>query len=276
MPTWSTATEWDNSQSSQYVVHESIPNTDHVNDDWYYQGYNYSSPEIAPSYLEALYPLHEDSGSTAYDVSNNNDLTTYNVTKGEEGLLKGSSYSFNGFNSYCESSGPILPDVTSGGFAIAAWIKTDDTAGTDTIIVNRTGSTSDSWVSIENIDGDFAVSYRSSSSGSISVYNTGSSIGDNSWHMVLATFDTFYEELTTYIDGNNVGTYTDTQISDDWLFNSESTTLTFGNDGSGSYNYIGNLSNVFVYSVDLINNSVDTLYNTVNSNGTYTTSKKSL
>jgi len=275
MPTWDTATDWDNAQSSQYVVHESVADTDHVNDDWYYQGYNYTSPEIAASSLQGFYPLHEDSGSVAHDVSNDNDLNTYNVVKGDGGILRGSSYYFDGTSSYCQSIGPVLPDVTFGGFALVAWVKTDVTSQVDRIAVNWSGDDADSWVSLENVNGDFAIGFRSST-GSFYRPDTGTTIGDNSWHMIVATFDLSTEELNAYVDGTNVGTYSNTEISDDWLFTSESSYLTLGCNGDQAYFYDGNISNVFVYDVDLISSSADTLYNTVTGTGTYTTSKKSL
>lgn len=48
--------------------------------------------------LVAHWPLHEDSGSTAYDVRGNNDGTVNGATMGVEGILGESAYSFDGSN----------------------------------------------------------------------------------------------------------------------------------------------------------------------------------
>lgn len=120
--TWETATDWDNAQSEDGVVHESVANTDHNDATIVKQGYRIASPYKAAS-LVGYWAFHEDSGSTAYDFSgNNNDGTINGATVGATGLLGTSSYSFDGTDDYVS-----LPTFAApSAYTVAFWSNLDN------------------------------------------------------------------------------------------------------------------------------------------------------
>lgn len=94
--TWETATDWDNAVSESGVVHESVTNTDHNDATIVKQGYQLASPTPSTGLL-GYWPLHEDSGSTANDVSvNNQDGTINGATVNVSAILGTTGYSFDG------------------------------------------------------------------------------------------------------------------------------------------------------------------------------------
>jgi len=77
--------------------------------------------------LVARYPLHEDSGSTAYDVRDGNNATLNGgVTQGVDGLIGATAYSLNGSDGYLN-----VPTTTysSGAWTLNVWFNSDNLSG---------------------------------------------------------------------------------------------------------------------------------------------------
>lgn len=124
MPTWETQTDWDSATSENGVVHESVANVDHSDATLLKQGYSAASP-FKSADLGAYYPLHEDSGSTAYDQSgNNNDGTISGATLNASAPLGTTAYSFDGdfFGSTDNVNTGYEPSLT-GDFTLALWFR---------------------------------------------------------------------------------------------------------------------------------------------------------
>lgn len=71
---WSTASDWDSAQSESGTVHESVTNTDYNDESTIEHGYSIENA----SGLLAYYPLQEQSGTTAYEASGNEQNGVYN------------------------------------------------------------------------------------------------------------------------------------------------------------------------------------------------------
>lgn len=92
---WATDIAWDNAQSESLVHHEQPAGTDWAAADTVELGY--PSHDGGGAALEGYWPLDEDSGSTANDVSGNgHDGSVSGATLGEPGILGTTAYSFDG------------------------------------------------------------------------------------------------------------------------------------------------------------------------------------
>lgn len=118
--TWETASDWNAAAAEDRVIHDSY--TDTVASK-VQMGY-------APSWLSnlvAIYPLDEDSGSTAYDYSGNAlDGTINGATVGQAGgVVNTSRYSFDGTDDYVDLGSPSALQLTDD-FTIAGWVEVSD------------------------------------------------------------------------------------------------------------------------------------------------------
>lgn len=133
MPSWN----WDEQADSEGMVHQSVANTDNNDATKLKQGYDYANfSEISPTPM-ACWPLHEDSGTTAYDVAGTNDGTVNGTTQGQTGLLGTTAYSFDGTDDYVNC--PSITQSTLNGLSeltICVWVETSDSDGA---IVSTTG-----------------------------------------------------------------------------------------------------------------------------------------
>jgi hypothetical protein len=205
---WSTASDWDNASSESGVVHEDVANTDHDDAGKVQLGYSYGSPS---SELDAWYPLHEDSGSTAYDVAGTNDGAVQgSPTQGQTGILSTSSYSFDGIDDKIKQT-KTLSNQTH--FSVAFWMKT--TASTDAPAVSTWGGSEDGATGLiggvprYSSSGEVTFSVRDGSSDHHrDAIQTESSYNDGNWHhVVLVRSGTGGpSELDIYVDGKDVAT----------------------------------------------------------------------
>jgi len=121
--TWETSTDWDNAVSESGVVHESVANTDHNDDTLVKMGHRIQDPYLSAD-LGSFYPLHEDSGSTAYDFGGSNrDGTVNGATLGDTALLGTTGYDFSNANG---DSVDVTYDIDSlSELSISVWLAMD-------------------------------------------------------------------------------------------------------------------------------------------------------
>lgn len=194
MPTWSTATEWDGAQLREGVHDEQPAGTDWAAADKVEKGLpgsdwgNWSVPKPI-----AYWPLDEDSGTTANDVTGNGkDATINGPTLGDSGVLGNTAYTWDGVDDYVDAneSGTGYYD-TSAAWSAAGWVYFNAIPG---------GNQSMGFVGNRDGDGGATIAGNSGSNAPAIFYYTGSSFGtvQNSnlnistgvWYFFAATYDT--------------------------------------------------------------------------------------
>lgn len=290
MPTWETATDWDNAQSEGGVAHESVANTDHNDATIVKQGYPINTPLYSPN---LFYPFHEDSGSTAYDFGSSgvNATIESGVTVGVAGILSTTAHSFSGNDSSGNSVGVGDIDILSGSSAtLCAWIYVSsfNSGSTDTghfsdthgqIIGKQGSSASDSGDNYELgvLDNGQVGWYVDAGSGSTVV--EGGSLSTGTWYFLAATYSSSNGDIEIFVDASSVGTNTAStgglggnnnpigigSIADDG-----------GNYGDNYFTFDGRISHPMFFNKVLTNSEIQNLYDVANTNGSLTTTSQSL
>jgi hypothetical protein len=162
-----------------------------------------------------------------------------------------------------------IPHISvSSAFSVSAWVKTTD-AGTYGNIFSSdeapTGGTTRNWQVIRwNAAARFIL--RDSGGSAIADIN-GGTINDGNWHHILATWDgtTGTNKVQIYVDGTSVAQGTASSTA---LANSAIPMVMSGS--SATWDFIGDLSNIVIWSSDQSTNIVN-IYNNGVPQSTYTT-----
>jgi len=258
--TWETATDWDNRTSELGVAHESVANTDHNDDTIVRKGYNYTTP-FKSSDLEFYLPLHEDSGTTAYDITGNHNGTYEGPTLGQGGILGDTAPEW-GTNDVISMGTGVMP--TSGDLTFDLWFR-PDADGSEQRLCSFQG------------DREYIISIGRSGSTEIAVWdgsflNTGATIDDLTWQHLSFVYDDSNTEITGYLNGSQVfsvgfnsgaGSGSDVAIGRD--------------DASGNGNAIagGRMADVGVWSTAFTASEVQERHDAAGGNSTLTTATKS-
>lgn len=258
---WETATDWDSAQSESGVIHESVSNTDQNDGGIVKQGYSPSNPYLQ-SNLYGYWPLHENSGGTAYDFSgNNNDGNVSGATQGSTGLLGTTGYYFDGSNDEILTTDFNL----SGDFTVSAWVNFDSNQS-DIHSIMGDANTGNGWFFQADNGNEFpeGILKFGFNDGTKNCGGTTDIRGD--WHHVVGMTDSGTERV--YVDAVEEGT------------NSNTSTVNAGTAAIGSLNGTGfakgNIWDVRLYDKALAPSEISTIYNVVKSTGTITTGKKSI
>lgn len=272
MPTWETATDWDNAQSESGVVHESVTNTDHNDATIVKQGYPYASPLFSAN-LIAYWPMHEDSGSTMNDVSgNNHDGSITGATVGAGGLLGNTAYSFDGTDDWVSVPDSAALDIDgTTDMTVTYWIKASSYTGGAVVIGkgDSSGGVNNVWDNIVANDG-LRATWQDGGSAAYA-YIPKSSVFDGVWHMISMVTDKtngtgyFYLDasLSESTDISGVG---DQSNGDDVEFMSR--------QENGDYQS-GTMAEPQIIGSALSQSELQTLYDVVQSSGALTTAAKS-
>lgn len=262
--TWNNSTDWDNAVSSFGVEHESLSNTDNNDATNIEKGYTLSNP-LQESNLIAHYPLQEDSGGTATDLSGlSNDGNINGPTQGTVGILGGTAYDFDGGNDYVD-----IDSVNND------WSQFE--SATYTTWFNQDSQSSD-WVSLFNHDGRFEVQYKTSDELRFRLFSTRSYSGtklysnslSRSWHHLAFVFDASTNTMRIYIDGQKV----DSGSQSGWSKNGKGE-VALGSKGNGLKQYYdGQMSNSRLYQSVLSGSEIDDLHRTARGDSTLTTQNK--
>lgn len=260
--TWSTSADWDNGQSDSGTVHESVTNTDHSDESIVKKGYRIASPRF-PANLTGYYPLHEDSGSTAYDFSgNNNDGTINGATVGVTGLLGTTAYSFDGNNDYIQ-----LPFSNgTGAWTLSAWIKIDDSTADGTIISGFEDSGGGFDINHEGGNGLYLRTQLAT--GTITTSGR-YAISAGTWYHVVGRWTGTGEQLI--VNGTQ-------QASDTSAHGASSVDFVIGDQAAGSQAipgpWPGDIWEARLYNESLSDTNVQTLYDVVATQAVHKTLKK--
>lgn len=199
----------------------------------------------------AHWKLDEDSGIMAADSAGGHDGALVNSPdwRVDEGQIDG-ALRFDGDEDYV-----AVPHVDtlslSSAFTLSAWIQLKDLEFSSfyRIISKETPGFNDSyWLSIYNSQLYVGVGG--------SVFNSGTSVNEDQWHHVAATFDSDAGEVRMYIDGTQAQLYLTSAI----LTPNSAPLLIGGNWESNKY-FDGLLDDVRLYDQALTADEITTLAN---------------
>lgn len=275
MPTWNTATDWDNAQSESGVVHESVANTDHNDATVVKQGYTTKSVPYSSNNL-AYWPLHEDSGTTAYDFGGLNlgfdgDIKN-NPNLGVGGLLGTTSYEFalNTDQHIIIDSNIITNIENSNAFTFSAWVKITNKEGDRAILSGGGGTGNALSLRYDNGEDSWFTVLNDENSDLLYAKYSQSTVNANEWHHLAGTYDG--STLKVYkdgVEGNTTASGSGTGIDNTRDFSIAST------EGITRF-WVGKIWDARVYDRALTQSEIQTLYDIVATSGTLTTNKKSL
>lgn len=273
--TWETATEWNNAQSENNVVHEAIGD---YQADQIQLGYPTSLSNIVSMWL-----LDENSGTTATDVVGSNDGTYQgSPSLGGTGILSTDTPALDGTDDYVD-----VPDANSldlsGAYSVAFWVNFDQTNTAEAMFTKADGN---NYVAFFHAVNDGSTGLTSDGSDSGDTFNVG--FYDGSWHQITGSTtrqaNTWYFVVTTF-DGN--GTFT---LYINGSQDAQSTNFpTSAPTGSGALeigryawnddrNLQGRVDVPILFNTELSSATVSNMYDAANPsaspNGTLTTGKK--
>ena len=144
------------------------------------------------------------------------------------------SFFFDGTNDYILKPADSLFDFGTGNFTISSWIKTSTTSYTTIFGLDDTGNGSGIYVYTNAGNGVMRTWVANAS------YNGSIVISDGSWKLVtvVRSSGTVYQ----YVDTNMAGSFS---AAGSILTNQR---MTVGRVIDGSYPFLGNISNTFVYN----------------------------
>lgn len=219
--------------------------------------------------LIGYWPLVEDSGSTAYDYSGNENHGTVNgVTQGALGILGSTAYSFNGTGDYISNTIPC--SKLGSKVMFTGWIYPRST-GRQTILSGYRDGTSSRWDIEYDTDGNqnlMLVQYE----GTTVKTNNNSTIPVDKWTHFAFYFNQGSNGIW-YINGAKDGSGTP---KDENLDDGAEISVAARPDGSaGGSSFDGRMSGVRVYNRALTPQEVAYLYQ-ISQKGSYVSSKKTV
>lgn len=272
MPAWETATDWDSAQSESGVVHESVTNTDHNDATIVKRGYSVADP-LYTGDLVGYWPLQEDSGSTAYDFSgNNNDGTINGATVNDRGILGTSGYLFDGTNPDSVSI-PQAPNVGgSNNRTIVGWVNFNDASTKQTFFNLGPNTTGNRFTCTTAVDTSTRATPRCEISGGGDNFDNFNIYQDTWTHIAFVLNGTTLDDVIFYKFGNSQsGTSTNTIDTDN------TTDVAIGDlPSKADYGFDGQIVDLRVYDRALSASEIQTLYEVGDTPGTLTTNKKQL
>jgi len=254
--TWETATDWNNAVSEDGIVHENVTNTDHNDETILKMGY--SAEAIYLSSNAILYwPGHEDSGSTANDLTGNGNDGSGGSTPGVTGLL--------GTTAWSSGSGDTvdvgLSSIPGDARTVTGWFNAD------------WGSGSGNQILYSNDGRDFSIHYNNNNnSGGYEFQHAG---GNSISTGVTRTQEWIY--FTTTYDGSTFRVYVDAVEENN---RSSSTTVNTSpkfemyKASPEGKNSAGDFWNIHYYDRALTQSEIQTLYDVVNAESSLTTATK--
>lgn len=272
MPITFSSSDLDGPASESGVVHESTTNTDYTNSSELQQGYPVQSP-LFPTNLYLYAPLHEDSGSTAYDFSGNNRDGTYN---GAGPADSGTTTGILGATAPLHDGGDDNTDF--GDLAIPAqitlsfWVywESVSTSSTEYVVDFGLNSSNDQGIAVQSNSG--AVS---STGGDIVIYIGGSGI-DTAYTPTTGTWQYY---VVSYDSGGNLvfdvnGTQVHSTTTGDGSLADSSRPLRIGEASFGGSNGHLRANHLRIDSVALADSKKQALYDVAASSGSLITQGK--
>ena len=245
---------------------------------YYGLGYNCSSSNSYQSAVLAnspagIWPLSETTGTTAYDISGNNNNGTYTggYTQGELGPISnsnlGNSTLFNGSTSYVNLPQNITNNNSYPNETFSAWFKTTS----DGVILGNQNTTV--GVNSSTYNNLLYIGTNGSLCGAIyapaGICST-NSVNDGKWHNAVLTPGPSGQDL--YLDGTLVANTTTISSTTSTPYNQIGVGYS-GNwtNGNGGWFYFkGEISNVSIFHSVLTQTQIQTMFNdAINSNQSF-------
>lgn len=133
--TWETTADWDSAVSESSIHHEQPTGTDWAPSDTIQLGYTSDLASYSATPL-AYYPLEEDSGTVANDITGlGTDGTYAGPVLNDPGILGYSAPTFDGVDDYIDTGSEYTS--ATDAMAISAWIRKDTWATSYESIVNN-------------------------------------------------------------------------------------------------------------------------------------------
>lgn len=216
--------------------------------------------------LVGHWPLHEDGGSTAHDMTGNQNNGSHvnNPTPGATGVLGNTSYRFNDADSeYVDITNYTGP---TGSFSISCWVNLDTLSSNKQFFGTNDDNNADGfWLEANTGTGNpwrFAIR-----EGGTNYFADGGSASTGSWFHIVGTWDEDSQTMRNYENGVEVAT------------NSPAISYNGGwgtRIGYVGFNYLdGRLCECRIYDHALSASEVQYLYDTINY-GNHVSSKKTL
>lgn len=264
MPTWIDS-DLDSADSESGVAHENVTGTDHSNASVLRQGYSYSA---LPGTPEAYFPLHEDSGSTANDITGNaHDASINGPTLGVTGILGSTCFDFDGTGDECRSGNGYAEGAIS--LTLNAWIK-PASAQDGFFLAKRGGTSGDrSWMLLVRSNPDFQLQTYDSN-GNFQTAEGGSYSGGN-WYMVTGVVDGDQQRL--YVDA---GTPVATNTMSTTGIQTSTEDVNIGRRSDGNNPFDGKVAEVGIWEEALSESQIQALYDTVATSGSLIAAEKLL
>lgn len=153
--------------------------------------------------LVAWWPLHEDSGSTVYDIVGSNDGTVNGPTQGAAGILGTTCYDFDGTNDYVDTNYTVPSPINQ--LSISVWFNADSASSVrDVWGINDGGSSGDFSFEIYQLRTDSGNIVLDVNSADDASNNISTSISTGDWYHAIASVSG--GEHTFYLNGESVAT----------------------------------------------------------------------
>lgn len=247
-PTWETTADWDAGQSETGVHHEQPTGVDWSASDVLEKGY--PSTDEGGSSLRAYWPLDEDSGTTANDVSGNGNDGNYNgPTLGVTSVFDSTCPSFDGTDDAVDSIGDPFTgtyDPVNTGRTVLCWVKlsTDD----DAAATGWGGGGEFEFIGV-NLSGDSLLKLGSNGQ----TPGSGSTLSPGTWYQIGYRWNASAGDYDVFLDGSVDYTVTPTGTS--WMNNL--TSWIHGDCSfSGLKEWAGEVDEIRVYERELSNQEV--------------------
>lgn len=201
--------------------------------------------------LVGYWKLDESSGNATDYSGNSNTGTPTGVTQGASGKIN-TAYTFaGGGSSYLDCGTNASLRMTAAG-TLSAWVYQTTSNNYATVIGNDDFDTDrHGYNFFIRLNGTISLELASASA-SQSV--NGSTISNNSWHHIAATWDG--TNVHIYIDGVDGGANSQTVTP-----TANTASFKIGNASIGSYDYVGTVDEVGVWNRALTGAEITSLYN---------------
>lgn len=261
MANWSSGSDWDSSQSEQGVYHDSWSSTDHDDAGTVRHGYSIDNAFLS-SDLAGYYPLQEDSGSTISGFWGGSDGTANGGTPNQTGIGSNSSWYFDGSGDNADL--PIGSSVFQGNYTITVWYNKPN-SNTGNLNLSALNNNSNVVIAYGDNDNNGGIEYFINSRGSGTSCGD-QNLGNNEWVFIAAVHENGNHKL--YINGTDYGSFSGS------VNNTTDSTLLAERAIGGNMEV--KLTELRIYNKGLSQFSIQKMYDFINTDGSYTTSKEYL
>lgn len=270
-PRW-LASDYDAADSSFGVVHENTSNTDWNDAAQLQKGYA-TETLYKPTSLEVFWPMQTDSGSTAYDFSGNNRDGNRNGPGFSTGITNATQYQFDGTDDKV-----VLPESSydtdgESELTMATWVLVEDKDSRNQFVDDRTFFCEFGTASNTYNDGvlvDIHAGGTFDGFGDLTVDNV---ISSGNWYFLAVTYSSTDDTMRIILDGTEIAS----KVHDAGgsLTESENFDLQYGLQKGGNAPFDGRGGPFWIWSEQLTESELSTLYDYVLGTSSLITKSKS-